>query len=293
MVYALILAVVAIVVLIIATITDLRTREVPDWLSYGLVFLGLGINLIFSLIYWDYSFIVNSLAGFTLFLILALAMFYTGQWGGGDSKVLIGLGALIGLDIMFFKSWEIPFLFDFFINILLVGALYGLLWSLSLIFRNLKGFRREFKKILVKGKVKRFKRILFAFVIVMLLLALYKSGSILSFVFVSILVVSLVIFYLGIAVKAIEKACMVKSVVPSKLTEGDWIVKDIKHKGKYICGPKDLGIEKKQIRELVKLYKQNKIKRVLIKEGIPFVPSFLFAYVLTLFFGNLLFLLLV
>jgi len=81
---------------------------------------------------------------------------------------------------------------------------------------------------------------------------------------------------------------MLKYVEPNRLTEGDWIAKEIKYNGKYICGPKDLGIERKQINELIKLYNQKKIKRILIKEGIPFVPSFLMAFVITIMYGNLL-----
>ena len=97
-------------------------------------------------------------------------------------------------------------------------------------------------------------------------------------------------FYLWIFIKAIEKACMFKYVRPMQLTEGDWIAEDIVVGGKRICGPKDLGIEKKQINLLVKLYKQNKLKEILIKEGIPFVPSFLIAFIFSLVYGNLLFL---
>ena len=83
---------------------------------------------------------------------------------------------------------------------------------------------------------------------------------------------------------------MLKYVTPKQLTEGDWIAKDVKISGKYVTGPKDLGIEKKQIRKLIEFYKKGKIKKVLIKEGIPFVPSFFIAYVVTLMFGNLVFL---
>ena len=83
---------------------------------------------------------------------------------------------------------------------------------------------------------------------------------------------------------------MLKYVLPKQLTEGDWIVKEIKIGGKYITGPKDLGIEKKQINKLISLYKKKKVNKILIKEGIPFVPSFFIAYVVTLIFGNLVFL---
>ena len=80
---------------------------------------------------------------------------------------------------------------------------------------------------------------------------------------------------------------MLKYVKPQQLTEGDWIAKDININGKYLTGPKDLGIEKRKIRKLIELYKRGKVKKILIKEGIPFVPSFFVAYVITLLYGNL------
>lgn len=98
--------------------------------------------------------------------------------------------------------------------------------------------------------------------------------------------VMLITFYLWIFVKAIEKSCMYKLVEPPKLTEGDWIVKDIYVGGKYVTGPKELGISKKQIKQLIEFYKKRKVKKILIKEGIPFVPSFLIAFIVTLMFGN-------
>ena len=285
MVYSFILFSITLTGLLVGTITDLKTREVPDWLSYGLIFTGLSLNLLFSITHQNYLFILNSIAGFIAFFIIALIMFYTGQWGGGDSKVLMGLGALIGLDITFSKM---PFLLSLFVNIILVGSIYGLFWSTILVIRKWKPFSKEFKKIYSKIKYRNY--LLIASIIILILG--FTPDNYLKILIIALPLLILSLFYLWVSVKSIEKTCMIKSVTPDKLTEGDWIVKDIKHKGKYICGPKDLGIEKKQIRQLVKLYKQNKIKRILIKEGIPFVPSFLIAYLLTLFYGNLFLLLL-
>ena len=93
-------------------------------------------------------------------------------------------------------------------------------------------------------------------------------------------------FYVWIFVKSIEKSSMYKLVEPNKLTEGDWIVKDVYINKQYITGPKDLGIEKKQIKLLIEAYKRKKIGKVLIKEGIPFVPSFLIAFIITFVIGN-------
>jgi Flp pilus assembly protein protease CpaA len=286
MVYLSILITITLIGLIIASITDLKTREVPDWLSYGLIGIGIGLNLLFAIIYWNYWFIVNSLIGLLLFLIIAFIMFYAGQWGGGDSKVLMGLGALIGLDIRF---TEFPFLISFFVNILVVGAVYGLLWSIFLVLKNFKSFVKEFRKVSHQSKMIKWRSYVIVFVFFMLFLFFLARGTVISTMFIALLIMVLTTFYLWIFVKAIEKTSMIKKVTPDKLTEGDWIAKDIKYNGKYICGPKDLGIEMKQIKELIKLYRLGKIKYVIIKEGIPFVPSFLIAYVITLFFGNLFF----
>ncbi|MBI2139657.1 prepilin peptidase [Candidatus Woesearchaeota archaeon] len=279
---------VSIAALAIGSFTDFKKREVPDWLSYGMVIMGLGLSLLFSVLLWDITPLLQSLAGFIIFLGFAFLMFYSGQWGGGDSKVLMGLGALIGLDWTFSKA---PFLLSFFVNMLLAGAAYGLLWSTILIGVHFKKFRAEVKKILLQKKVLLAGAALTGSGMLLFIARFFLEGN--SKFLASILTILLFsIFILWIFLKAVEKACMVKKVTPLQLTEGDWIVKNINHQGKYICGPKDLGIEKKAIRQLVTLFHRGKIRHVLIKEGIPFVPSFLLAFIITLWKGNL-FLLLV
>ena len=83
-------------VLLIGSYTDLRTREIPDFLTYGLVFVAFGIRIIFSFIYQNPVYFLEGLFGFIPLFLIALAMFYTGQWGGGDSKFIMGIGASIG-----------------------------------------------------------------------------------------------------------------------------------------------------------------------------------------------------
>jgi prepilin signal peptidase PulO-like enzyme (type II secretory pathway) len=98
----------------------------------------------------------------------------------------------------------------------------------------------------------------------------------------ALIVLVFFVFYLWIFTKVVEESSMIKEIPVGKLTEGDWILKDVVVRGKKICGPKDLGISLEQISELKKL----KVKRVLVKEGLPFVPSFLVAFVITLLFEN-------
>ncbi|MBI2134484.1 prepilin peptidase [Candidatus Woesearchaeota archaeon] len=278
---------IAFIALLTGSYTDFRTREVPDWANFGLIAAGFGINLLLSVIYWEYSFILNSIAGFGIFFAIAWIMFYTGQWGGGDSKILMGLGAVIGIDIF---SGKIPFLADFLINALIIGALYGILWSFFLIAKNSKKFVKSFRKLNSSKRTILAKKIVLALFFVFILAGFLAPEAFLRLISVYLALITALTFYLWLAVKAVEDSCMLKFVKPQQLTEGDWIAKDIKISGKYIAGPKDLGIEKKQIRKLMEFYRKRKIKNVLIKEGVPFVPSFFVAYIITLVFGNLVFL---
>jgi len=274
---------IAFIGLLVGTYTDIKTREVPDWVNYGLIGTGFGLALLYSFIFlnWDYFF--NSLVGFVAFFLVAVFMFYSGQWGGGDSKMIMALGALIGLDISF-KGF--PFLVGFFINALLIGAVYGIIWTIVLAVKHKNKFLKEIKKVLINKKVVLARRYLLITSLIFIIMVLFIKDLSLKITMLGLVLIAFITFYVWIFIKVVEKAAMFKYVKPTELTEGDWIAQEVIVGGKKICGKKDLGIEKKQINELVSLYKKKKIKKILIKEGIPFVPSFLVAFVVSLFFGN-------
>ncbi|MBI2522759.1 prepilin peptidase [Candidatus Woesearchaeota archaeon] len=275
------------IVLLAGSYTDFKTREVPDWVNFGLIGIGFGINLLFTIIYWKINFILASIVGFGIFFALAWLMFYLGQWGGGDSKMLMGLGALFGIDFLA-KNF---FLVHFLTNAMIVGALYGILWSIFLIFKNKRNFIKSFKSSMKNKKVMITKKIMLALFIILILVSAISSDNFIRLMLLYLAIVIVLTSYLWIAIKAVESSCMLKYVKPQQLTEGDWIAKEVKIDGKYITGPKDLGIEKSKIKKLVEFYKKGKVKKILIKEGIPFVPSFFIAYIITLMYGNLVFLL--
>ena len=276
---------IALVALAIGSYTDFRKREVPDWMSYSFVFIALGIRLIYSAITFDWMFFVYGILGFFVFLGIALLMFYTGQWGGGDAKVLAGIGAAIGL-----KFSLDSMLIAFVINTIIIGGLYGLVYSFYLASRNRSKFFRKFWSLLSDKKIKSKQKTALIVTVLLLLISLF-SGFFFGFKSVVFYFVSplsvMVLFYLWVFVKAVEDSSFYRFVEPDKLTEGDWIVREIHADGRYVCGPKDLGIEKPQIKKLIELKKRNKVKKILIKEGIPFVPSFLLTFIATLIFGNL------
>ena len=60
----------ALLILLIGSYTDIKTREVPDWVNFGLIGIGFGVNAIFSIIYWKIDFILGSIIGFVILFAL-------------------------------------------------------------------------------------------------------------------------------------------------------------------------------------------------------------------------------
>jgi len=268
--------------LILGSYEDMRTREVPDILSYSMIGLGLGINVILSIIASDYRIIVSSLAGFFVAIILGLVLYYSGQWGGGDAKLFMGLGAFIGIDVFNFSS-GIPILAIYFVNIFFVGAVFGIFYVIYLSFKNRKEFHEKFVNLKLNSVNKKFRIIIFsAMIIGIVLFLIFKGENIFVLIFIGITIISYLIYYSVLFIKSVEDSAMIQKIPISKLTEGDWIAKDVKLKNKKILSVSKTGISLKQIN----LLKKNNIKTVVIKIGMPFVPSFLIAYLLIIFIGN-------
>ncbi len=267
-----------------ASVFDIRTREVPDWLSFSLISLGLGIRLIYSLVYSEWKFFLYGLAAAGAALAVGVVFHYARIWGDGDSKLLVGLGAVFATAPFFINS-QMPFFAVVFVNILIFGAVYGLVWALVLCVRNSRKVFGKFRILLASTR-----RIFFLLIICSLLvLALIPLMD--DFVFRAMLIIlaaSLIGYYfLFLLMRAIEAVAMYKHIPVQRLTVGDWIGETVKVHGKVIASTKDYGLEQAQIDSL----KRHKIKSVMVKEGMPFVPAFLFGLVFSLVFGNIMFLL--
>lgn len=257
--------IIGLAVLIPATIQDMRTREVADLLSYSLMYVAIGYGLLQAIFAWSWIPLAQMGLGLALATILSLLMYYTGQWGGADSKLLMGLGALLGLG---FGTVDTA---AFIVLLLFAGAAYGVVYMLALITRNWHPFLEEFQKYLDKMRKPRMAVLLIVGILVVI--AIITSYPLVP---ATLAIMIYVTFYLWLLVQAAEHAILIKQYPVSKLTEGDWIYKNVTHRGKHLAGPKDLGITKEQIDVL----KKHKIKNVWVKEGIPFVPSFLIAFVI-------------
>lgn len=268
-----ILVVITLLVLISSSYTDLKTREVPDWLNYSFIAAALGIRTIYS--FQDgWPILLSGLFGLIIAFLVGSIFYLTHQWGGGDTKLLAGMGAMIGISYPFSKASFA--LLWFFLALLFVGAIYGLIWMIVLFFQKKQQVSRHFRFLL--GEYKG--------------IHIMSGGAAAFFALVSIplpflwplVLFPLVMFYLFLFVESVEETSFFKDIAINRLTEGDWLAEDVFVEGKRVVKSTTLGM--KELSVLNRLHKQGQLKTVLIKEGLPFVPSFLMAYLLVRFGGE-------
>lgn len=264
-----------------AALFDIKTKEVPDWLNFSLIISGLSIRLIHSLVFIEWKFFIYGILGLIAMFFLGSLIYYTGQWGGGDAKLLMGLGAIFGTT-PYFMNINFHFLLVFLINLVLISAIYGLIWSLWIYLKNYKKVNNKIKQLIIQQK--RLATIYLILGGTNLIIYIFLSNNIFGLAFLAIALFFIIYTLLYFFIKAIEEVGMLKWIKPNELREGDWIAKNVYIKKKIITGPKSLGITKKQINQI----KKSKIKKILVKEGIAFVPSFFISLIITLMWGNIL-----
>ena len=223
------LIVLTLIILFIASYTDLRTKEVPDWISYGFIFMALGIRIIFS-IQFGWFILFSGILGLLLCFALALIFYYTSQWGGGDSKLLMGIGASIGVSLpLNNSSWD---LFLYFTALLILGAIYGLIFMGYQAIRKRKIFIKAYLKSLKCNKKLHLTLLIIS--ILLLILTIFQTS------FWPIALLPLGLLYLFTFVDVVEKACFFRKIIPERLTEGDWLAERVRIGKKILLEPKTL-----------------------------------------------------
>ena len=78
-----------VIVLAVATFTDLRNRRIPNWLVLPFLVVGIGVST------WQHGWhgLGQSFAGFALGLLLYGILFWMGGMGAGDVKLAAAIGA--------------------------------------------------------------------------------------------------------------------------------------------------------------------------------------------------------
>lgn len=276
---------------IVGAIYDFRIREIPNWTNFFMLFFGVGGYLIISaanLTVWPFLY---SMVTVLAFYGLAAIMYYSGQWGGGDAKMLIGFGALLPIYPAVLLRWFNPnlsfwpFPVTIFLNTIMIGGAIGLLTLFVLIFRNREKFVLE-----LKVQTQRNKNWARAILLVLVIpLLSFFLGSVMFFAAISAWILLALLFFTFLAAKSVEKVSMTRRKKPVRLTEGDWLAEEVRISGKVIARPSNTGLKASEIKKLIRLEQQGRLKRVAVKDGIPFAPSFLLGLLASLIFGDLIF----
>jgi len=252
-----------------AVLQDIKRREVDNLWNFSLIAFALAYRLIISIWVGDYWFVLNGVLGFVIFLGLGNLFYYCRLFAGGDAKLVIALGAILPLSYNWITNLEI---FGAFILLFLIcGSIYALIWAFCLVFINFKDFKKEFVKL---WKIyKKMFLIALAFAILWSLFAILMNRVFLILIGLVILLFPVLFVF----AKAVENCYMIKSVKPNKVTLGDWLYEDILIGGKKIKSNWE-GVTEKELKLIQKKCRKN----ILIKQGIPFTPSFLFGFIVLL-----------
>jgi len=268
----------------IAGAYDLKTTEIPDWIPYLMILVGIILNSFESLVQWNFSIILNSIIIGLGFLGFGFLMYYTGQWGGGDAKLLSAIGFLLpNLPTNLSKS-VLPFPVSFLFNLFLVGAAYMIFYAFVLALIKRKILLRFFEDVKASYKIFTLGSLLlfFSFVLISFILSLYLKvrfeliGSI-KYSLLTIAFTSL-IFLLWKFAKTVEKFGFRQRIPVSKLKVGDVLENSKLWE----------GLTQKEVEKI----KRSGKKYVVIKEGVRFAPAFPLALIFTLYFGDMLLILL-
>lgn len=253
----------------IASAYDLKWKYVPDYVSYSLMVIGAALRALFAIEESNFMILGWSLIGSASLFAFGYILYKMGTWGGGDVKIAFACGLLLS----WFPTDTTPFFINFAINLMLVGAIYGIPVAVITAIKKKPKIKLE--------KYERFTiplAIAGATVIIVLLQSLYAVVIGLCIVLLS----SIRIF------KVIEDKCFIKKILPDKLMDGDWLIDKVRV-GKKLIKPRKEGLTKAEVLLLKDWYNKGYIKYVKIKDGIAYVPAFLITTIITLLFDNLLF----
>jgi len=233
---------VSITCLVIASLWDLRSREVPDFLSYTFI----GTLCIIAL----YNGMYVQLLSATVLLAIGWAFVYGGAWGGADAK-LLPLFAFVTEPFTLAYWLVIPALFT-------VGAVYGIIWVLCATLYHYQGLLDW-----VRGQHTGW--ILAPFIL---------GGLYLVYWPLAVMITVLVLFtvctsYLYTC--EFSQSVNFRSVVP-----GDWLMQPITVNNTTLEGL----LTENDARLVHRWGFEGLITNVQIKYGIPFIPAFLFTYLL-------------
>ena len=252
--------------IIVASLQDLKRKEVDDWLNLFLIVASFSFILLMAFFEKDAT-LVFQLGFLTIILFILMNAFYYGHiFAGGDAKLLFAMTAFF-IGLSFFET--LINLGIFILFLMFSGALYGIGYSLALYFKNFKkvneGIKQEF------GGIWIFSLAISGFVLI--------AVSLINFYFFFLTLFIFVFPLIYVFAKGLEDVSMIKTISWKDLREGDWLAQDVVV-GNKIIKAKWEGVSNEEI-ELMK-----NLKSIKIKDGMPFVPAFFIAFISYVFFKN-------
>jgi len=259
---------------LIASYTDIKTKEIPNALTFSMIFVGC-IICIWRIFVGNWIFIPPLL--FACFFIWLI--WKAGYWGGGDAKLLIGICLLLSP----FPSMPF-FIPSFFIMIGFVSILHFFIFGFIEALR--RGMRRKF--ILAMGSV----------------FAISIATYFLSEIFFPSISIFLAIISFAIGGDILSSFLPCTKEIPLSQAEGELLAEKIaivdkkvvrikenpslikkilskKEKMETIASPHPMGLTKEEI-ERLKPY----CSHIAIFVTHPFAPIILVALILTFIFGE-------
>ncbi|MCK4649780.1 prepilin peptidase [Candidatus Pacearchaeota archaeon] len=246
--------------IIVAGLQDLKRREVDNWLCLFLMVSGFVFVFYGAILSGDSDVIFH--AGFLLvvmFVIMNL-FYYARVFAGGDAKLLVSMTVFF-LGASFFGSMVKVGIF--LLLLMISGSAYGLIYSLVLYFKDFKKVNAKMGKLAVGNW---WSMVVLGVGVVLMLFGFW------NWIFFMFGILIFIFPLLYIFARGLENVSMIREVSGRELQEGDWLVEDVIARNREVIKADWDGLSLSDI-ELLK----NK-RKILIKDGLPFVPAFLIAF---------------
>lgn len=271
--------------LVVASLFDLKSGEIPDRVTIGLIIVMLAISSAASVMASDAVMFASSLFVGAGYFAAAYALYRLGQWGGGDVKLFAGVGCSLGLLNAAGFSWKaplMPYYIVYFIDMGIIAMPYALAYMLSLSFSSPAVFHRFREEASSK------KSIAMLAIGLLLPVAVYTSSGFTLFLVFSFILPAYVL--VSIFLKTSEETLLSKTIPVSELKETDAVAEDIAYQGERLASRREIeGVSRKQLDRIKQLASEGKIPpTVRIRWGVKFAPIILAAFILTLYYGDIL-----
>jgi len=276
-------------ILFAASLVDLKTGEIPEPLSMGLIALILLVALGHTILVWNFTYLGMTVLWGVVALAIAYLLFWLGQWGGGDVKILAGVGCFLGYmeaagytwPLGTFINYPLPPLVTYLIDMAVTSTPYVIAYTIILGVLRPTAFVEYGRRLREKTFI-----IAFALSLMPALAAFYFGLYVLLIVYLLVPVFLLASVYM----KTVEEHLLTKTIPVTQLKDWDILSKDLVVGGRRVATRRNIeGVTPEQVAEIKELAKDGRIpKKIDIRWGIKYAPILFISLLLTVYVGNLL-----